>query len=120
MRRRVGPFFKAAFPGRQCIRILVDSEPLLHASQARAAMAQFGIEVLADWPKYSPDLSPQENVWGWVEREVRKCEEKADSYADFCRKLFRVAQRYPAGSLIASMHQRVQAVLSNKGAMTKY
>ena len=32
----------------------------------------------------------------------------------------RVARRYPAGSLIASMHQRVQAVLASKGAMTRY
>ena len=120
VRQRVGPFFKAAFPDKQRIRVLLDSEPLLHAGPAKAALASFGIEALPDWPKYSPDLNPQEIVWGWVEEALRAEEDKADSYADFCRKLFKVARRYPANSLIGSMHQRVQAVLASKGAMTRY
>ena len=118
--KRVGPFFKAAFPNKQRIRVLLDSEPLLHAAPARAAMSKFGIEVLPDWPTYSPDLNPQENVWAWAERSLRKEETMADSYADFCTKLLRVARRYPGDSLIASMHQRIHAVLASKGAMTKY
>ena len=120
VRQRVGPFFQAAFPEKQRIRVLLDSEPLLHAPPAREAMAQFGIEVLRDWPKYSPDLNPQENVWGWVENALRKEEERADTYAVFCSKLFRVSRRYPAGSLVASMHNRIQKVLASKGAMTSY
>ena len=120
VRKRVGPFFRAAFPGKQHMRVLLDSEPLLHAAPAREAMAQFGIEVLPDWPKYSPDLNPQENVWGWVEQALRESEEKADSYARFRSKLLRVARRYPARSLVASMHKRVQAVLKSKGGMTRY
>ena len=120
VRRRVGPFFKAAYPEKRLIRVLLDSEPLLHAGPAKEALAEFGIEALPDWPKYSPDLNPQENVWGWVEEALRAEEERADSYADFCKKLFLVARRYPARSLIASMHERVQAVLASKGGMTRY
>ena len=120
VRRRVGPFFRAAFPQKRRIRVLLDSEPLLHAGPAKEALAEFGIEALPDWPKYSPDLNPQENVWGWVEEALRAEEERSDSHADFCKKLFRVARRYPASSLIASMHDRVQAVLASKGAMTGY
>ena len=71
VRQRVGPFFKAAFPDKQRIRVLLDSEPLLHAGPAKAALASFDIEALPDWPKYSPDLNPQENVRGWVEEALR-------------------------------------------------
>ena len=120
IRRRVGPFFKAAFPDKERIRVLLDSEALLHAPPAKAAMAEFGIEVMPDWPKYSPDLNPQENVWGWAERMLRQEEERSDSFPDFCRRVLRVARRYPADNLIPSMHHRIKAVLKAKGAMTKY
>jgi len=121
VRRRVGPFFQASFPDRARIRILLDSEPLLHTSEATEALAEFGIEAMPGWPKYSPDLNPQENVWSWVERTLRREEKKADTFADFSRRVLRVAQRYPsADSLIPSMHRRVQEVLKSRGAMTRY
>jgi len=120
VRRRVGPFFQASFPDRARIRILLDSEPLLHTSEATEALAEFGIEAMPGWPKYSPDLNPQENVWSWVERTLRREEKKADTFADFSRRVLRVAQRYPsADSLIPSMHRRVQEVLKSRGAMTR-
>ena len=121
VRKRVGPFFQAAFPGKQRIRVLIDSEPLLHTDDARAAFAAFGIEALPERPKYSPDLNPQENVWGWVEQALRKEEKKSDTFKAFCTKLLRVARRYPsAQSLVGSMQQRLAEVVAQKGAMTKY
>ena len=39
----------------------------------------------------------------------------------FCRKLLRVAKRYPgAAALIPSMQKRMQEVLRCKGGMTKF
>ena len=103
------------------MRILLDSEPLLHTSVAKAAFAEFGLEPMAEWPTYSPDLSPQENVWSWVEQALRKEERKSDTLPVFCRKLHRVAKRYPsAAALIPSMQKRMQEVLLRKGGMTKY
>ena len=120
VRQRVGPFFQAAYPEKRHIRVLLDSEPLLHAGPAKEALAEFGIEALPDWPKYSRDVNPQENVWGWTEEMLRAEEGKADSFSDFCRKLLRVARRCPAEPLIGSMLRRVQAVLASKRAMTRY
>ena len=60
---KVGPFLKRSFPGRRKFLILTDGEHLLHAPEAKAAMARAGIEVLKNWPGYSPALNPQENVW---------------------------------------------------------
>ena len=113
--------WRPSFPDRARIRIRRDSEPLLHTSQATEAFAEFGIEAMPGWPKCSPDLNPQEYVWSWVERALRREEKKADTLADFSRRVLRVAQRYPsAESLIPSMHRRVQEILKSRGAMTKY
>ena len=121
VRNKVGPFFRSAFPDRTTIRILIDSEPLLHTHEAKAAFAEFGMEAMPDWPKYSPDLNPQENIWTWVEKALRKEEHRNDSFDDFFRKLLRVARRYPsADALIGKMTNRIEEVLKWKGAMTKY
>ena len=121
VRRRVGPFFRDNFPGRATIRILIDGEPLLHTDVAKAAFAEFGMQALAGWPKYSPDLNPQENVWSWVEEELRKEETRSDTFEVFCKKMLVVSRRYPgAAALIPSMTQRVQAVLDLKGDMTRH
>ena len=121
VRKHVGPFFRRAFPTRSHFRVLIDREPLLHTDEAKLAFAQFGISAMADWPKYSPDLNPQENVWSWAEKSLRRTEKKSDTFAIFCRKLLRVVRRYPsAEALIPRMTNRVQAVLKHGGAMTKY
>ncbi len=66
-------------------------------------------------------LDPQENVWSWVESELRRQEERSDSLEDFRKKLLKVARRYPhADMLIPSMAHRIQEVLKRKGGMTKY
>ena len=121
VRKRVGPFFRSNFPGRATIRILIDGEPLLHTDVAKAAFTEFGIQAMPGWPKYSPDLNPQENVWGWVEEELRKEEKRSDTFNAFCKKMLMASRRYPGGSsLIPSMAQRLQAVLKVNGGMTRY
>ena len=70
-------------------------EPLLHTEVAKAAHAEFGLEVLSDWPMYSPDLNPQENVRVWVEKALRKEEHASDSFLKFTKKLLVVARRFP-------------------------
>ena len=118
LRRRLGPFLQRAFPGRERFRILLDGEPLLHAPEAAEAMAELGIQVLPNWPGYSPDLNPQENVWPWIEKHVRKAERKGDTFGVFRRRLSRAAAAYPqADRLVPSMAKRMRECVERKGAM---
>ena len=114
-------FFRTAFPTRSHFRVLIDREPLLPTDEEKLAFAQFGISAMADWPKYSPDLNPKENVWSWAEKSLRRTEKKSDTFAIFCRKLLRVVRRYPSAEALIPKNTKSRAgSASTGGAMTKY
>ena len=121
VRRRLGPLLRAEFPQRRRCRILLDGEPLLHAPPAQAAFAQFGIEVLPNWPSYSPDLNPEENIWPWVLRQLRNRQHYTTSFAAFKAKVLSLVRAFPGKEkLIGSMAARLQQCKERQGAMTKF
>ena len=121
VRRRLGPLLRVEFPLRRRFRILLDGEPLLHAPPAQAAFAQFGIEVLPNWPAYSPDLNPEENIWPWVLRQLRNRKHYTTSFAAFKAKVLSLVRAFPGKEkLIGSMTARLQQCKDRKGAMTKF
>ena len=106
---------------RRRLRILLDGEPLLHAPPAQAAFAQFGIEVLPNWPSYSPDLNPEENIWPWVLRQLRNRQHYTTSFAAFKAKVLSLVRAFPGKEkLIGSMAARLQQCKERQGAMTKF
>ena len=73
--------------------------------------------MLPAWPSRSPDLSPQENVWAWVEDRLRKVEKKQDTFSVFKRRIVELAKAYPnKEALIPSMAKRVAKCIRRKGA----
>ena len=93
----------------------------MHTDEAVAVMRDWGLRALPHWPPHSPDLNPQENLWGWVEQALREEEQRSDTFDDFKRKLLGVARRYPsAEKLIPSMKGRMLEVLKRRGVITKY
>ena len=118
VKSKLAPFLKKSFPGKESFTILLDGEQLLHAPAAKAAMAEKGISVLSGWPKYSPDINPQENVWHWAEKELRRIEKKGDSFATFETKVIKACNAYPSSDkLVGSMAKRMQELVEAKGAM---
>ena len=116
--KRVAPFLKKAFPGRRTWQILLDGEKLLHAPAAKSAYKKAGITILAGWPKYSPDLNPQENVWAWAEPHLRKLEKNGDTFDTFKKRVLKAVCSYPSSrKLVASMAKRCALLLERKGAM---
>ena len=85
--------------------------------EAKAAMRRHGVRLLQQWPSHSPDLNPQETVWAWAQRKLRKTEKRHDSLATFKRRIVDAARRYPSSAkLVPSMAHRVAKCLKRKGA----
>jgi transposase-like protein len=73
------------------------------------------------WPPNSPDLSPIENVWSYVDGKVQALGCK--SFVQFKEAVLRELKNVPLAMvkrLYASMPKRVACVLEEKGGKTKY
>ena len=120
MKAKVGPFLKKSFPSMKSYQVLLDEEKLLHAPAAKTAFRLMNITIPPGWPKYSPDLNPQENVWAWTEPELRKRGKATDTFRDFGTKVASAVNAYPVASklkLIPAVSERCKAVLDRSGAM---
>ena len=94
LKKRVYPFLKKAFPSKRQCRVLLDGESVLRAEAVQAVMAEKKMLFLEDWPKYSPDLNPQENVWPAAEEALRAAEEDDDTFQDFQKRCVKAVKEY--------------------------
>lgn len=80
------------------------------------------IAVLSPWPSRSPDLSPIENAWAILERELNKKSIKSfDDFKSIIMKTWYECMTIPlCQRLIESMPKRLEGVHMNGGGSTKY
>ena len=75
-------------------------------------------EACKDWPRYSPELDPEEHVWTRAEPDLRALETGDDTFVDWKKKVFAAVRAYPSPQkLVGSMAKRCQECLKRQGAM---
>ena len=88
----------------------------MHTEEANAAMRDCAVRLLSPWPAHSPDLNPQENVWGWAEKQLRKHEQRTDTFTVFKRRIIQVSQKYVGKSkLVPSLAGRLEKCVRRRG-----
>lgn len=79
------------------------------------------VQLLPDWPPNSPDLSPIENVWAWVDAEVAGMGCK--TFEEFCRAVDKTFASVPESmlkNLFDSIPKRLRTCIANDGHSTGY
>ena len=95
----------------------MDSEGLLHAAASKRAYREGGITILSAWPKYSPELNPQENVWPRSEILLRHKEgSKGTTFENFKKLAVEAVEEYKgAKNLIGGMVGCIEQCIATKG-----
>lgn len=74
-----------------------------------------------DWPSYSPDLSPMENIWSWIKGQVAKdCPKTLKALKTSIRKHWSSINEDFLASYINSMPERMRLVIKNGGGKINY
>jgi transposase len=79
------------------------------------------VQLLAKWPPNSPDLSPIENLWGWLQRRVDQ--KGCNSFEEYKQAVLSELAAVPKQHLVNmfnSMKNRIQLVVDNEGGPTGY
>jgi len=103
---------------RRPYRLCMDKDSKHTAKTTKTYMQRARIESIEDWPRRSPDLNPIENLWGLMEKELKKLH-ITNSY-HLKAALRNIWNRYTTPerleNLIDSMKDRMKKVKATKGA----
>ena len=111
------------------IIFIQDNAPIHTLRLLRAFLREEGYQVL-EWPPYSPDLNPIENLWHLLKERIvdlhpeladlPKSDQSLDRLYDVAIEVWLDIGIDLVNTLIDSMPARVQAVREAKGWYTKY
>ena len=99
-----------------------DNAPSHRAESTRAFLSANEVDVI-EWPPYSPDLNPIENLWGWLVRKVYEHGRQFVTKEDLKRTIVNEWAKIPSEltkSLSESLRNRLIKVFQKKGASIDY
>ena len=92
-----------------------DNDPKHKANITKNYLYKNFMDVL-DWPAYSPDLNPIENIWGWLKAMVSKeIPQNLDDLEKIIKKHWKSITPMMIQPYIDGMEQRFRDVLSKHG-----
>ena len=99
-----------------------DNAPIHKARTVQNYLEENHIRVLP-WPSKSPDINPIENVWGKMVKFIYKHNFQPRTQDELRLRIMeawdQITQEY-VRNLVLSMPRRLQALVENNGAITKY
>lgn len=101
-------------------KFLHDNDKKFHSHVVQDWLFENGVTCL-DFPPYSPDLNPIENLWADLKRRVQK--RRAKTMEELKRVIMEEWRATPTAycrSLLASMRSRCQKVIDNHGFKSRY
>jgi hypothetical protein len=97
-----------------------DNDPKHKSKLVQKWLQTSGIDVM-DWPSYSPDLNPIENLWADVKRRAEMDNpQDVESLRNALQKAWDETDKRLITKLIESMPRRLQRVREQAGWMTGY
>ena len=112
--------FAVAPPAIQPWHFLQDNARYHKGHISREWFHRNGVSVL-DFPPYSPDLNPIENLWAIMAREVEKSAcDTVEELGDRVLEVWNALDPEVFRKLARSMPERCQAVIASEGWHTKY
>jgi transposase len=106
--------------GNQRWHLLQDNSPIHASNEVQDWLADNEISKF-DFPRYSPDLNPMENLWAYLKRELgHDFYENTEQLAAAVQKQWCNIPSEILLALVKSMPDRLEAVRVQRGFKTKY
>lgn len=97
-----------------------DNDPKHKSKLVQGWIASKGIDCI-EWPPYSPDLNPIENLWASLKKRVETENAKTkQELTDAVIKHWHDTEQTLCSKLVESIPRRLNAVVRNQGLMTGY
>jgi hypothetical protein len=99
-----------------------DNAPCHKANMTLTFFRENAIDVIKDWPPYSPDLNIIENIWTFLKMKLRRYSigTKAELIARVREVWNNEDTKALCGRLAASMRRRIDMCIQHRGGYTKY